>query len=90
MLRAHPAYVQVGSLSVRDWPCAKIVLIDLWMEKPTAVAEIKAGLEARSGGNFQFKGYDDKYAIAGSYWPPQYVIMDGDTLQAPRYRAPAA
>ena len=60
---------------------AKIVLIDLWMEKPTAVAEIKVGLEARSVETSKFKGYDDKYAIAGSYWPPQYVIMDGDTLK---------
>ena len=27
------------------------------------------------------EGWEDKYAIAGSYWPPQYVIMDGDTLE---------
>jgi len=27
------------------------------------------------------KGYEDKYAVAGTYWPPQFVIMDGDTLQ---------
>ena len=60
---------------------AKIVLIDLWMAKPTAVAEIKIGLEARSVETSKFKGYDDKYAIAGAYWPPQYVIMDGDTLK---------
>ena len=24
---------------------------------------------------------EDKYAIAGTYWPPQFVIMDGDTLE---------
>ena len=29
----------------------------------------------------KYKGYEDKYAIAGSYWPPQYVIMDGETLE---------
>jgi nitrite reductase (NO-forming)/hydroxylamine reductase len=29
----------------------------------------------------KYKGYEDKYAIAGSYWPPQYVIMNGDTLE---------
>ena len=27
------------------------------------------------------KGFEDKYAIAGAYWPPQYVIMDGATLE---------
>ncbi|MBL8398124.1 MAG: c-type cytochrome [Candidatus Accumulibacter sp.] len=60
---------------------AKIVLIDLWMEKPSPVAEIRIGLEARSIETSKFKGYEDKYAIAGSYWPPQYVLMDGDTLK---------
>ena len=60
---------------------AKVVLIDLWMEKPTAVAEIRVGLEARSIETSKFKGYEDRYAIAGSYWPPQYVLMDGDTLK---------
>jgi nitrite reductase (NO-forming)/hydroxylamine reductase len=29
----------------------------------------------------KFKGYEDKFAIAGTYWPPQYVIMEGDTLK---------
>lgn len=60
---------------------AKIVLVDLWMETPTPVAEIKVGLEARSIETSKFKGYEDRYAIAGAYWPPQYVIMDGDTLK---------
>lgn len=60
---------------------AKIVLIDLWMAKPAAVAEIKVGLEARSVETSKFKGYEDRYAIAGAYWPPQYVLMDGDTLK---------
>jgi nitrite reductase (NO-forming)/hydroxylamine reductase len=26
-------------------------------------------------------GWEDKYAIAGTYWPPQYVLMDGATLE---------
>ncbi len=60
---------------------AKIDLIDLWMEKPEIVAEIKIGLEARSVETSKYKGYEDKYAIGGSYWPPQYVIMDGETLE---------
>ena len=60
---------------------AKINMIDLWMENPATVAEIKVGAEARSVETSKMEGYEDKYAIAGSYWPPQYVIMDGDTLE---------
>jgi len=60
---------------------AKIDMIDLWMDPPAKVAEIKIGLEARSVETSKYKGYEDKYAIAGAYWPPQYVIMDGDTLE---------
>ena len=60
---------------------AKINLIDLWMEKPETVAEIKVGMEARSVETSKFPGMEDKYAVAGTYWPPQFVIMDGDTLE---------
>jgi nitrite reductase (NO-forming)/hydroxylamine reductase len=60
---------------------ARINLIDLWMEKPETVAEIKIGLEARSVETSKYKGYEDKFAIAGAYWPPQFVVMDGDTLE---------
>ena len=60
---------------------AKINLIDLYMDPPQTVAEIKVGMEARSVETSKFKGWEDKYAIAGSYWPPQYTIMDGDTLE---------
>mgnify|MGYP003981456429 FL=1 len=60
---------------------AKIDLIDLFMNPPTRVAEIKVGLEARSVETSKMKGWEDKYAIAGDYWPPQYVIMKGDTLE---------
>jgi nitrite reductase (NO-forming)/hydroxylamine reductase len=59
----------------------KLSLIDLWMEKPDVVAEIKVGFDARSVDTSKFKGYEDKYAVAGSYWPPQYVIMEGETLK---------
>ena len=60
---------------------AKVNMIDLWMETPATVAEIKIGIEARSIETSKMEGWEDKYAIAGSYWPPQYVIMDGDTLE---------
>ncbi|MCB1684213.1 MAG: c-type cytochrome, partial [Pseudomonadales bacterium] len=60
---------------------AKIDMIDLYMNPPAKVAEIRIGLEARSVETSKYKGYEDKYAIAGAYWPPQYVIMDGNTLE---------
>lgn len=60
---------------------AKINMIDLWMEKPDNVAEIRVGLEARSVDTSKYRGYEDKLAVAGTYWPPQYVVMKGDTLE---------
>ncbi len=60
---------------------AKLNLIDMWMKKPDTVATIKIGLEARSVETSKYKGYEDKFAIAGAYWPPQYVIMNGDDLK---------
>jgi len=60
---------------------ARVSLIDLYMSPPKVVAEIKIGLEARSVETSKYKGYEDKIAIAGAYWPPQYVLMDGPTLE---------
>ena len=59
----------------------KLDLIDMWFEKPTVVATVKIGLEARSVETSKYKGYEDKYAISGAYWPPQYIIHEGDTLK---------
>lgn len=56
-------------------------LVDLWMATPATVATLKIGSDARSIDTSKFKGYDDKIAIAGSYWPPSYVLMDGPTLK---------
>ncbi|MDO9074262.1 MAG: cytochrome D1 domain-containing protein [Rubrivivax sp.] len=64
---------------------AKVNMIDLWMATPDNVAEVRIGLEARSVDTSKYKGkegdYTDKLAIAGAYWPPQFVIMKGDTLE---------
>ena len=64
---------------------AKINMIDLWLPMPDNVAEVRIGLEARSVDTSKYKGkegdFTDKLAIAGAYWPPQYVIMKGDTLE---------
>jgi nitrite reductase (NO-forming)/hydroxylamine reductase len=63
----------------------KVNMIDLWMPKPDNVAEIRIGLEARSVDTSKYKGkegdFTDKLVIAGAYWPPQFVIMKGDTLE---------
>jgi nitrite reductase (NO-forming)/hydroxylamine reductase len=60
---------------------AKVDLIDLWMERPSIVAEIKLGLEARSVETSKYKGYEDKLAIGGTYWPPQFTVLDGESLE---------
>jgi nitrite reductase (NO-forming)/hydroxylamine reductase len=60
---------------------AKVDMIDLYMSPPAIVATIKVGLEARSVETSKYKGFEDKIAIAGAYWPPQYVLMDGPTLE---------
>ncbi len=60
---------------------AKVNMVDLWMKTPQTVAELKVGLEARSVETSKYKGWEDKYAIVGTYWPPQYVIMDGETIE---------
>ncbi len=59
----------------------KINMIDLWMSMPDNVAEVRIGLEARSVETSKYKGFEDKLVIAGAYWPPQYTIMNGDTLE---------
>jgi len=58
-----------------------INLIDLWMETPATVASIRTGSDARSIETSKYKGFEDKLAIAGTYWPPAYVLMDGPTLE---------
>ena len=59
---------------------AKINMIDLWMEKPDNVGR-NSCRPARSVDTSKYKGYEDKFAIAGSHWPPQYTVMNGDTLE---------
>ncbi len=63
----------------------KTALVDLWMEKPTKVAEIKTCYDARSVEVSKYQGdlgdFNDRYAIIGCYWPPHFVIVDGLTLE---------
>ena len=59
----------------------KATMMDMWATPPNLVAEIKTGIDARSIDTSKYKGFEDKYAVVGNYWPPHYVIMDGDTLE---------
>lgn len=63
----------------------RLSLIDLWMEKPEVVAEVKVCSDARSVEVSKYKGpegdFQDKYAVVGCYWPPHFVILDGLTLE---------
>lgn len=64
---------------------AKATIVDLWMDPPQTVAEVKTGIEARSIDSSKYKGpkgdFLDKLAVVGNYWPPSYVILDGQTLE---------
>ncbi|HAM57813.1 MAG TPA: nitrite reductase [Candidatus Rokubacteria bacterium] len=63
----------------------KATMIDLWMAKPDKVAEVKTCSEARSVDTSKYKGpigdFYDRYAVIGCYWPPHFVILDGQTLE---------
>lgn len=59
----------------------RATMMDMWASPPNKVAEIRTGIDARSIDTSKFEGYEDKYVVAGDYWPPHYVIMDGATLE---------
>jgi nitrite reductase (NO-forming)/hydroxylamine reductase len=63
----------------------KLALIDLWLEVPDKVAEVKTCYDARSVEVSKYNGeegdFTDQYAVVGCYWPPHFVIMDGQTLE---------
>jgi nitrite reductase (NO-forming)/hydroxylamine reductase len=63
----------------------KATMIDLWMARPDKVAEVKTCSEARSIDTSKYRGpegdFHDRYAIVGCYWPPHFVILDGQTLE---------
>jgi len=63
----------------------KVTMTDLFAEKPEVVAEARVCLDARSVEVSKYKGpkgdFIDKYALVGCYWPPQMVVLDGQTLE---------
>jgi len=58
-----------------------VSLIDLWAAVPNVVATVKGCHDARSVEGSKFSGHEDKYLVEGCYWPPQYVVFDGLTLE---------
>jgi len=60
---------------------AKVTLFDLWMAPPTPVAEVKIGAEGRSIEPSRKKSPAKLSLLAASNWPPQYVALDGKTLE---------
>ncbi len=63
----------------------KLALIDTWMKVPDKIAEVQVCYDARSVETSKYSGpegdFNDKYAIVGCYWPPHFVILDGQTLE---------
>jgi nitrite reductase (NO-forming) / hydroxylamine reductase len=58
-----------------------VTLIDLWAAAPQAVAKVRGCFDARSVEGSKFLGYEDRYVVEGCYWPSQYVVFDGLTLE---------
>lgn len=59
----------------------RVTLIDLWTEVPEIMAQVQGCADARSVDASKFEGYEDRYLIEGCYWPSQYVVYDGLTLE---------
>ncbi len=59
----------------------RVTMIDLWTEVPTLVAQVQGCYDARSVDASKYEGYEDKLVVEGCYWPPQYVVFDGQTLE---------
>ncbi len=63
----------------------KLAMIDLWTEIPVKVAEVQVCYDARSVEVSKYDGpegdFADKLAVVGCYWPPHFVILDGQTLE---------
>ncbi|HSM17022.1 MAG TPA: cytochrome D1 domain-containing protein [Gemmatimonadales bacterium] len=59
----------------------RVTLIDLWTKDPSLVAQVQGCIDARSVEGSKYKGYEDRYLIEGCYWPTQFVVYDGLTLE---------
>lgn len=55
-----------------------VTLVDLYAEVPERVASLRIGLEARALGH---AGAGTPRLLGGAEWPPQFVLMDSETLE---------
>jgi nitrite reductase (NO-forming)/hydroxylamine reductase len=58
-----------------------VTMIDLWTDPPTAVAQARGCYDARSVEGSKLESVGEAYVIEGCYWPNQYVVFDGQTLE---------
>ncbi len=81
----HAIHILRSSLTGRYFNAigrdGKASLIDLWMDPPQVVAEVKACYDARSIESSHYEGFEDQYTIVGCYWPALAVVLDGLTLE---------
>ena len=59
----------------------RVTLIDLWTSPPSIAATVQGCFDARRVESSRFSGYEDRLVVEGCYWPPQYVVFDGLTLE---------
>lgn len=59
----------------------KLTKIDLWMNPPQVVAEVRVAYDARGISVARHGPMQNKYLIAGAYWPPQFVIVDAVSME---------
>ena len=58
-----------------------VTLIDLWTPVPQSVATVKGCHDGRSVEGSKAAGWEDAFVMQGCYWPPQYVVYNGLTLE---------
>jgi nitrite reductase (NO-forming)/hydroxylamine reductase len=59
----------------------RITMIDLWSATPRTVARARGCFDARSVQGSAAPGYEDRLLVEGCYWPSQYAVFDGQTLE---------
>lgn len=58
-----------------------VSLVDLFASPPEQVASVRIGYEARALAASAAEQTQEGYVLAGAFWPPQLVLLDGRTLE---------
>lgn len=58
-----------------------VSLVDLFASPPQQVASVRIGYEARALAASAAEWMEEGYVLAGAFWPPQLVLLDGRTLE---------